>query len=358
MPEKKGVTEAQKAIEEGIIVEAENDNVVQIEGLKMHFPILRGVFRRQVGSVKAVDGVELAIGPGETVGLVGESGCGKTTLARCLVRAYKPTAGRILFNPDGTVVDLAAAEGDVMRDTRKRMQLIFQDPYGSLNPRMTIGEIVGEPLIIDGMPKGREMNERVNGLLKSVGLSPIYAKRFPHAFSGGQRQRIGIARAMALNPRLILADEPTSSLDVSVQAQILNLLEDLQDEHKLSYLFISHDLSMVRHISDRVYVMYVGNIVETAETDALFATPEHPYTEALLSAVPHADPHYEKKRILLAGDVADPANLPSGCSFHPRCPYVQDICKEVKPELKPGKSDETHLVRCHFAQELDLRGVD
>jgi peptide/nickel transport system ATP-binding protein len=286
---------------------------------------------------------------------VGESGCGKTTTARCILRAITPTAGEILLSEGGKVRDVAKMPKRELRPLRRQMQMIFQDPFSSLNPRMTIRDIVGEPLRVHGIGSPRERTERVVELLRLVGLRPEYMQRYPHAFSGGQRQRIGIARALALSPRLVIADEPVSALDVSVQAQILNLLLDLQDKLELTLLFVAHDLSVVKHISERVAVMYVGRIVETAPTEELFATPRHPYTEALLSAVPIPDPRRRADRIVLQGDVADPANTPPGCHFHPRCPYAVAVCREQAPvqeEISPG-----HFVHCHRARELSLRGV-
>jgi peptide/nickel transport system ATP-binding protein len=303
-----------------------------------------------------VDDVSLSVCCGETLGLVGESGCGKTTVGRCIVRAYDPTAGEILYrNERGESVNLATLPRKDLKTYRRQLRMIFQDPYASLNPRMNVLNIVGQPLRIHGLAQGKELEERVASLLKRVGLQPEYMRRYPHAFSGGQRQRIGIARALALDPRVVICDEPVSALDVSVQAQILNLMQDLQAEFNLTYLFISHDLSVVEYIANRVAVMYVGKLVEVAPTDALFTTPKHPYTEALLSAVPKPDPRLRSRRIVLEGDVADPANPPSGCYFHPRCRYTRDQCKIEMPglrEIAPG-----HLAACHFAEELSLQGV-
>lgn len=333
-----------------------NQMLLRVNNLVKHFPIRRGFLKKEVGAVRAVDGVTFFIREGETFGLVGESGCGKTTTGRCIVRAIEPTSGEILFTRrDGTEVNIPALEKEELKALRREIQMIFQDPYSSLNPRMTLLQIVGEPLVVNNVAKGKELEDRVAELLRVVGLRPEYMRRYPHAFSGGQRQRIGIARALALNPRFIVADEPVSALDVSIQAQVLNLLQDLQEEFGLTYLFVAHDLSVVEHISDRVAVMYVGKLVEMADTEALYYHPLHPYTEALMSAVPRPDPRAIKKRIILEGEVANPANPPSGCYFHPRCRYCIDICREVEPELEEVEPD--HFVKCHRARELTLRGV-
>jgi peptide/nickel transport system ATP-binding protein len=333
--------------------------MLEVQDLKMYFPIRGGFFRQVVNHVKAVDGVDFFIRPGETLGLVGESGCGKTTTGRCIIRAYDPLDGRILYRrQDGKVVDLASMDEQELRPYRREIRLIFQDPYSSLNPRMPVVDLVGEPMKVNHVARGRELEDRVADLLRRVGLRPEYMRRYPHAFSGGERQRIGIARALSLDPRLVLCDEAVSALDVSVRAQILNLLEDLQEEYHLTYLFIAHDLSVVEYICDRVAVMYVGKLVELASTDELFAQPQHPYTEALLSAVPQPDPliREEKQRIVLEGEVADPANPPGGCYFHPRCSYSDGSrCIHETPELR--ETTPLHFVACHYAEELSLRGV-
>ncbi|NOK59906.1 MAG: ATP-binding cassette domain-containing protein [Chloroflexi bacterium AL-W] len=334
------------------------DTLLDVRDLKMHFPIRKGLLQRQVGQVKAVDGVSFDIKEGETLSLVGESGCGKTTTGRCIVRALKqrPTGGSILFRAeDGHTVDLAKLNYTQIHPYRKEIQMVFQDPFSSLNPRMSILEIVGEPLLVNGIAQGKELEERVAEVLRKVKMSPDYMRRYPHAFSGGQRQRIGIARALSVNPRLIVADEAVSALDVSVQAQILNLMQELQEEYKLTYLFVAHDLSVVRYISDRVAVMYVGQVVELAKTDDLFNSPKHPYTEALLANVPKPDPRLRSKRTVLSGEVADPANPPGGCYFHPRCPHVKERCKVENPALRKTQSD--HYAACHYADELELKGV-
>ena len=320
--------------------------LLQVENLTRHFPIMQGVFRRQVGTVKAVDGLDFEILEGETLGLVGESGCGKSTTGRVILRLHPATAGRIEFGGE----DITALEGEALRRLRRRLQMIFQDPQDSLNPRMTAGGIVGEPLREHGTARGKALAERVEALFESVGLDPRFTNRYPHEFSGGQRQRIGVARALALDPEFIVCDEPIAALDVSIQAQVVNLLEDLQERLGLTYLFISHDLGMIRHIADRVAVMYLGKIVELAPSDVLYREPLHPYTRALLSAVPIHDPELEAKRerIILTGDVPSPADPPSGCRFSTRCPLAEPICSTREPawrELRPG-----HRVACHFAE--------
>lgn len=333
-----------------------NNYLLRVKSLKKYFPIEKGFLRRTVGHIKAVDDVSLNIKQGETLGLVGESGCGKSTLGRCIVRGVEPTAGEIFFRIDGNEpIDINKLSPKKLRAVRKYAQMIFQDPYSSLDPRMTVLDIVGEPLYANNLAKGKELEEKVKCLMKVVGLDVKHLKRYPHAFSGGQRQRIGVARALATNPKLVIADEAVSALDVSVQAQILNLLQDLQKEFDLTYLFISHDLSVIEHISDRVAVMYVGKVVEFADAEELFLAPKHPYTEALLAVIPTGDPTKKKKRILLPGDVANPADPPAGCYFHPRCPYRQEICAVQAPawnEVSAG-----HFSACHFAEELPLKGV-
>jgi peptide/nickel transport system ATP-binding protein len=330
--------------------------LLRVRNLRKFFPISKGVFRRVVGHVRAVDDVSFDIHEGEALGLVGESGCGKTTTSRCILRAMTPTAGEMLYRTrDGRDVDLAPLSRRDLRPLRAEIQMIFQDPFGSLNPRMTLFDNVGEPLLVNGMRNRAARMDKVAELLRLVGLRPEFMHRFPHAFSGGQRQRIGIARALSTNPRLVVADEPVSALDVSVQAQVLNLLLELQKRLGLTFLFVAHDLSVVRHISDRVAVMYVGQIVELAPTDSLFSRPRHPYTSALLKAVPVADPRVQTGDVLLKGEVPSPANPPSGCYFHPRCPFADERCRRETPPLRdiaPG-----HVVRCHHAERLELAGA-
>ncbi len=337
-------------------MEQENSILLEVRNLKKHFPIQRGFFRRVIGHVRAVDGITFFIREGETLGLVGESGCGKTTVGRLILRAIAPTEGEVLFRKDGGLVDITKVPPGEMKPFRREMQIIFQDPFSSLNPRMTVMDIVSEPLVIHGIARGAELRAQVRELLEAVGLKPQHMNRYPYAFSGGQRQRIGIARALALRPRLIVADEPVSALDVSIQAQVLNLLKDLQQEFGLTYLLISHDLSVVEHFSDRVAVMYLGNLVELASAEELYANPMHPYTEALLSAIPRVDPDQVRKRIILPGDVPNPANPPSGCKFHPRCRYTQDICQTEIPVWRDLGSN--HWVACHLASELRLTGME
>ncbi len=328
----------------------QQDVLLQVSDLQMHFPITKGIiFQRQVGAIKAVDGIDFSLYRGETLGLVGESGCGKSTTGRAILQLYRPTNGAVLFEGQ----DLTTTKGEDLRKMRRRMQMIFQDPYASLNPRMTVGSIVGEPLEVHGIGKTKkERQDRVQELLKIVGLNPYFINRYPHEFSGGQRQRIGIARALAVNPSFIVCDEPISALDVSIQAQIINLLEDLQEEFNLTYLFIAHDLSVVRHISDRIAVMYLGKIVELAERDELYAKPMHPYTQALLSAVPIPDPAIEsqRKRIILEGDVPSPANPPKGCHFSTRCPKVMDVCRQEEPPFKDYGGG--HYTACFLYEDV------
>jgi peptide/nickel transport system ATP-binding protein len=361
-------------------IDSDENTLLRVQNLKMHFPIYGGFVRHVVNYVRAVDDVSFSIRRGETLGLVGESGCGKTTVGRCIARAYKPTAGSIFFTEDddlsgdpktlrirprrfkdseagqGHIIDLARLSRQDLKHYRRNIRMIFQDPYSSLNPRMTIFDIVADPLRIHNVLSGKALEDRVVDLLKKVGLRPEFMRRYPHAFSGGQRQRIGIARTLALDPRLVIADEAVSALDVSVRAQILNLMIELQQEYALTYLFISHDLSVVEYVADRVTVMYVGKLVEMAETSALYIAPKHPYTEALLSAIPKPDPEKRSKRIVLQGDVADPAHPPSGCYFHPRCLYAEAICRTDSPALRNVGND--HFVACHFAEALSLSGIE
>jgi oligopeptide/dipeptide ABC transporter ATP-binding protein len=328
------------------------DTLVDVRDLKMHFPLTRGiVLQRVVGYVRAVDGISFSIKRGQTLGLVGESGSGKTTIGRTIVRLYKPTAGQILFEDQ----DLAKLEGEPLRQVRRRVQMVFQDPFASLNPRFTIGSLIAEPMNIYGVASNNEVRERTLELLRVVGLRSEYIDRYPHEFSGGQRQRIAVARALSINPEFVIADEPVSALDVSVRAQVLNLLQRLQKQFNLTYLFVSHDLSVVRHVADRIAVMYLGKIVELSDRDELYATPKHPYTKALLSAVPIPDPQIEKRRqrIILSGDLPSPINIPSGCRFHTRCPMAQAICREVEPAFE-AKEGREHYAACHFSENVSL----
>ena len=333
----------------------EKTPLLRVQALKKFFPIVKGFFNRVVGQIRAVDEVSFSLHEGECLALVGESGSGKTTVGRSILRAIQPTGGSIWIKIDDVDVDISKASEAELKVLRRHMQLIFQDPYSSLNPRMTVLDIVGEPLLVNKVYNRRAREEHVAKLLKQVGLDPHHMRRYPHAFSGGQRQRIGIARALALQPRLIVADEPVSALDVSVQAQVLNLLQELQTQYKLTYLFISHDLGVVRHIADRVAVMYAGRLVEIAPVDHLFDHPRHPYTEALISAMPIPDPKRAIPPVLLSGEVADPSNLPIGCAFHPRCRYAEDRCRQEMPDMREVEAG--HMVRCHLAETLSLEGL-
>jgi oligopeptide/dipeptide ABC transporter ATP-binding protein len=338
-------------------MEARDNIILEVKGLKQYFPIRRGFFQRMVGYVKAVDGVSFFIHENEVLGLVGESGCGKTTTGRAILRLYDPTAGEIWFRKrNGERVEISRISQKVMKPLRREMRMIFQDPYSSLNPRFTVKDIIGEPLLIHSVAKGKEMEDRVAELMRAVGLDPAYMRRYPHEFSGGQRQRIGLARTLSLSPRLIIADEPVSALDVSIQAQVLNLLQELQEKLGLTILFIAHDLSVVEHVSDRIAVMYVGKLVEIAETEEVLRHPLHPYAEALISAVPPADPDIRLRRITLKGDVPSSAHPPSGCVFHPRCRYARDVCSQEEPKL--AKVEPGHYASCHFAAELTLQGIE
>ncbi len=336
-------------------MEKSESTLLEVKDLKMYFPIQKGFLRRVVGHVRAVDGVSFFIREGETLGLVGESGCGKTTVGRSILRAYEPTAGQVLFRVKDQMVDILKLKPGELKPLRREMQIIFQDPFSSLNPRMTVMDIISEPLVVNNIAQGDELKAQVRHLLEAVGLRAQHMNRYPYAFSGGQRQRIGIARALALRPKLVVCDEPVSALDVSIQAQTINLLEDLQKEFGLTYLFIAHDLSVVEHISNRVAVMYLGNIVELAASTELYKAPRHPYTEALISAVPTTDPDHKSKRIVLEGDVPSPANPPSGCKFHPRCRFAQEICKKENPEWR--EIGPEHWVSCHLTEKLSLSGI-
>lgn len=337
--------------------------LLEVKNLKKYYPIQKGLLRQVVAHIRAVDGIDLLLKEGEVLSLVGESGCGKTTAGRTILRLTEPTEGEILFlhkeRTNGIErsqkINVTSASRKVMKALRRDMQIIYQDPYSSLNGRMPVGSIIGEPLLLHGISKAKEREEQVRDLLVAVGMNPDHMKRYPHEFSGGQRQRIAIARALTLKPRLIIADEPVSALDVSVQAQIIQLLKDLQDEFNLTYLFITHDLAVVRYISNRVAVMYLGKIVESAITEELFTNPRHPYTEALMSAVPVPDPDHKTRRILLQGDVPSPVNPPSGCYFHPRCRYAKNVCKTEAPAYRDLGAE--HFVSCHLADQLDLQPI-
>jgi peptide/nickel transport system ATP-binding protein len=336
---------------------SESEVLLELNDVKKHFPIRKGVFKKVVARVKAVDGVDFTIKPSETVGLVGESGCGKSTIGRMIMGAYRPTAGHIWFSPNGHErTDIATADSSAMRSLRPHVQMVFQDPFSSLNPRMTVREILAEPLIVNHVVKGKALDDRIKSMIELVGLKIQHLNRYPHAFSGGQRQRISIARALALYPKLVVAEEPPSALDVSVQAQIVNLALEIQEQLCLAYLFISHDLGLVRHFSKRIVLMYVGRIVEYASAEPLFNRPRHPYTEALMSNVPTTRPELAGRRIILKGEPADPMNPPPGCPFHPRCLYAQELCSSVTPELR--EIEPGHLSACHFAESLNLSGCD
>jgi oligopeptide/dipeptide ABC transporter ATP-binding protein len=337
-------------------MDTDQNIILEVKNLKQYFPIYKALLQQLVGHIKAVDGVSFFVRENEVLGLVGESGCGKTTVGRSILRLYDPTDGEVWYrNRAGERINITRLSQKAMKPLRREMRMIFQDPFSSLNPRRTVKEIIGEPLIIHQVARGKAMEERVAELMTAVGLDPNYMERYPHEFSGGQRQRIGIARTLSLSPRLIIADEPVSALDVSVQAQVLNLLQQLKDDLGLSLIFIAHDVSVVEHVSDRIAVMYVGKIVELARTEELLWHPLHPYTEALVSAIPPADPDIHLERVTLGGEVPSPANPPSGCIFHPRCRFVRYLCSREEPvlrEIKPG-----HFVSCHFATELTLRGI-
>jgi oligopeptide/dipeptide ABC transporter ATP-binding protein len=328
----------------------ETKTLLDVRDLKMHFPLTQGiVLQRVVGYVRAVDGISFTIERGQTLGLVGESGSGKTTIGRTIVRLYKPTAGQMIFDNK----DLATLEGEELRQMRRRVQMIFQDPFASLNPRFTIGSLISEPMHIFHTGSNNEIKDRTVELMSVVGLRPEYIDRYPHEFSGGQRQRIAVARSLAINPEFIVADEPVSALDVSIRAQVLNLLQRLQKQFNLTYLFVSHDLSVVRHVADRIAVMYLGKIVELADRDELYVAPKHPYTQALLSAIPIPDPKIEKRRqrVILSGDLPSPINIPKGCRFHTRCPMAQSICREVEPAFE-AKEGHEHYAACHFSEKV------
>tara|TARA_B100001123_G_scaffold11725_1_gene13866 strand:+ start:61 stop:1095 length:1035 start_codon:yes stop_codon:yes gene_type:complete len=335
-----------------------SNQILSVENLKVHFPITGGLIKKTLGHVRAVDEVSFGLAAGETLSLVGESGCGKTTAGRALMRLVEPTDGIVDYvMRDNSHINIPKASNDELDLVRQEMQIIFQDPFASLNPRMTIFDIVADPLRVNGLASGSELEDRVAEMMRVVGLSTSYMQRYPHAFSGGQRQRLGIARTLVMNPRMIIADEPVSALDVSVQAQILNLMQDLQEQLNLTYLFISHDLSVVQYISHRVAVMYVGKIVEIASTETIFTAPKHPYTQALLSSVPVPNPQVKSRGKVLEGEVADPAKPPSGCYFHPRCEFAKDICRTQEPPMVEISGSSGQFSKCHFAQEINLPGV-
>ena len=339
---------------------SENQILLDVTDLKKYFPIRRGIFRRSTGQVKAVDGISFSINHGETLGLVGESGSGKTTAGRCILRLYDVTDGRVCFRTEEGLTDITNLPKRKMKPIRRELQVIFQDPFSSLNPRMSIREILSEPLKTHGIGNPQERLDRIADLLMRVGLGSHQMNRFPHQFSGGQRQRIGIARALALNPKLIICDEPVSALDVSIQAQVLNLLSELQEEFDLTYLLIAHDLSVVEHLSDRVMVMYLGKLIEIATADQIYRRPKHPYTEALLAAIPVANPRSKRKRIALKGSLPDPSDPPVGCNFNTRCPYVQEVCRQDEPDLKTltTADEQQSYAACHFAEQLNLKAYE